>query len=53
MEKIANRKGKVKNWYLDMSLLVSYWGKERSYHHTAPINMNYGFYEALRLVANR
>ena len=34
-----------------MSLLSNYWGKERTYHHTAPINMNYGFYEALRLVA--
>ena len=50
MEKIGSRQGKVKNWYLDMSLLGNYWGKERSYHHTAPINMNYGLYEALRLV---
>jgi len=51
MEKINSRKGKVKNWYLDMSLLSKYWGKDRAYHHTAPINMNYGFYEALRMVA--
>jgi alanine-glyoxylate transaminase/serine-glyoxylate transaminase/serine-pyruvate transaminase len=51
VEKIGKRKGKVANWYLDMSLLGSYWGGERSYHHTAPINMNYGLYEALRLVA--
>jgi len=50
MEKINGRNGKVKNWYLDMSLLGQYWGNERSYHHTEPINMNYGFYEALRLV---
>ncbi len=50
LDKINGRSGKVKNWYLDMSLLSSYWGKERSYHHTAPINMNYGFYEAMRLV---
>ncbi len=50
MKKIKERKGKVKNWYLDLSLLGSYWGKERTYHHTAPINMNYGLYEALRLV---
>ena len=27
-----------------------YWGGERSYHHTAPINMLYGLHEALRLV---
>ncbi len=50
LEKIHRRSGKVKNWYLDMSLLDAYWGKERSYHHTAPINMNYGLYEAMRLV---
>jgi alanine-glyoxylate transaminase/serine-glyoxylate transaminase/serine-pyruvate transaminase len=51
LEKIHNRKGKVKNWYLDMSMLSKYWGNERTYHHTAPINMNYALFEALRLVA--
>ena len=49
--KLQNRKSKVANWYLDMSLLSNYWGEERTYHHTAPINMNYGLREALRLVA--
>ena len=39
------------NWYLDMSLVGKYWGSERTYHHTAPINMNYGLREALRLIA--
>jgi len=28
MAKIANRKNKVPNWYLDMNLLTSYWGGE-------------------------
>lgn len=51
LEKLTNRKTKVANWYLDMSLLTKYWGQERVYHHTAPINMNYGIREALRLVA--
>lgn len=51
LDKIGRRKGKVKNWYLDMSMLDNYWGKNRTYHHTAPINMNYGLYEAMRLVA--
>ena len=51
IEKLQNRKSKVANWYLDMSLLSSYWGEERTYHHTAPINMNYGLREALRIVA--
>jgi len=51
VERLAARKTKVPNWYLDMSLVGQYWGKERTYHHTAPINMNYGLREALRLVA--
>lgn len=39
MEKVLNRKKKVANWYLDLTLVGKYWGKERTYHHTAPINM--------------
>ena len=49
-EVLDNRKTKVANWYLDMSLLTKYWGSERTYHHTAPINMNYALREALRIV---
>ncbi len=51
VEKLAARKTQVPNWYLDMSLVAQYWGKERTYHHTAPINMNYALRESLRLVA--
>lgn len=52
LAKMEEREGKVPNWYLDMSLLAKYWdGKTRSYHHTAPINMNYALREGLRLVA--
>jgi len=48
---ILNRKTKVPNWYLDMSLLSKYWeGRSRVYHHTAPINMNYALYQALYLI---
>jgi alanine-glyoxylate transaminase/serine-glyoxylate transaminase/serine-pyruvate transaminase len=50
-QKLASRKGKVPNWYLDVSLLNNYWGSDRVYHHTAPVNMNYGMREALRLLA--
>ncbi len=50
MEKIRHRKTKVQSWYLDVTLLAQYWGQERVYHHTAPINMTYALYEALRLV---
>jgi alanine-glyoxylate transaminase / serine-glyoxylate transaminase / serine-pyruvate transaminase len=51
VEKLQQRRTKVANWYLDMSLLGKYWGTERTYHHTAPINLYYGLREALRLVA--
>jgi len=51
LERLAARSKPVPNWYLDMSLVGKYWGSERTYHHTAPINMNYGLREALRLIA--
>ncbi|MEA5573029.1 alanine--glyoxylate aminotransferase family protein [Calothrix sp. UHCC 0171] len=51
MEKLQNRPTKVQNWYLDMNLLGKYWGNERVYHHTAPINMYYALRESLRLIA--
>jgi alanine-glyoxylate transaminase/serine-glyoxylate transaminase/serine-pyruvate transaminase len=47
---IANRRTKVQSWYLDMNMVRQYWGSERLYHHTAPINMVYGLHEALRIV---
>jgi len=49
-EAFHQRKTKVANWYLDMTMLEHYWGDERTYHHTAPISMNYALREALRLV---
>ncbi|PMB48846.1 alanine--glyoxylate aminotransferase [Fischerella thermalis CCMEE 5205] len=51
VEKLQQRRTKVANWYLDMTLLSKYWGSERVYHHTAPINMYYALREALRLIA--
>jgi len=47
---INARKTKVQSWYLDMGMVQRYWGEERFYHHTAPINMIYGLREALRVV---
>jgi alanine-glyoxylate transaminase/serine-glyoxylate transaminase/serine-pyruvate transaminase len=47
---LRSRKSKVANWYLDLSLLDKYWGSDRTYHHTAPISMNYALREALRMV---
>ena len=49
--KMMGRTGKVPNWYLDVTLLNQYWGSDRVYHHTAPVNMNFGMREALRLLA--
>lgn len=48
---LRNRKTVVPNWYLDLTMVERYWGGERTYHHTAPISMNYALREALRLVA--
>lgn len=50
MEVVLSRKHKVQSWYLDTTMLASYWGSERVYHHTAPINMTWGLYEAVRLL---
>lgn len=50
MEVVLGRKKKVQSWYLDVSMLASYWGQSRVYHHTGPINMTYALYEALRLI---
>jgi alanine-glyoxylate transaminase / serine-glyoxylate transaminase / serine-pyruvate transaminase len=50
LDVVQKRKTKVQSWYLDVSMLAKYWGQERVYHHTAPINMTYGLCEALRIV---
>jgi alanine-glyoxylate transaminase / serine-glyoxylate transaminase / serine-pyruvate transaminase len=50
MARLAQRRQAVQSWYLDLSLITQYWGQERVYHHTAPINALYGLHEALRLV---
>ena len=50
VEVLHARQTPVANWYLDLSLLARYWGSERTYHHTAPISMNYALREALRMV---
>ncbi len=47
---LAGRKSKVSSWYLDLGLIMKYWGKERVYHHTGPVSMIYALYEGLRLV---
>jgi alanine-glyoxylate transaminase/serine-glyoxylate transaminase/serine-pyruvate transaminase len=49
-EALSARQTQVQSWYLDMAMVRRYWGDERFYHHTAPINMCYAFREALRLI---
>ena len=51
LDVISKRKTKVASWYLDTTMVRNYWSSQsRAYHHTAPINMNFAFHEALRLV---
>jgi len=47
--KIQNRKTKVQSWFMDLNLVMGYWGSEgaRSYHHTAPVNSLYALHESL------
>lgn len=47
---ITGRKTPVRSWYLDVALLLNYWGSSRVYHHTPPMTMLYGLREALRLI---
>ena len=49
VEALARRKSPVTSWYFDLTMIGKYWGAERAYHHTAPINMIYGIHEATGL----
>ena len=51
-ERINNRTSKSHSWFLDMQLIMSYWGegKKRAYHHTAPVNALYGLHESLLIL---
>jgi len=51
VEAMDRRKTPVASWYLDLNMLRNYWGGERKYHHTAPVNMIYALREALRIIA--
>ncbi len=53
IERVQARKAPVQSWFMDLNLVLGYWGGEgaRTYHHTAPINPLYGLHEALRILA--
>ncbi|MCB1867556.1 MAG: alanine--glyoxylate aminotransferase family protein [Gammaproteobacteria bacterium] len=51
-EKIRGRKSRVQSWFMDLNLVMGYWGSgaKRSYHHTAPVNALYALHEALLML---
>ena len=46
---IQGRAHRVQSWFLDMQLVMGYWGqnRKRAYHHTAPVNALYALHESL------
>ncbi|MDQ6968898.1 MAG: alanine--glyoxylate aminotransferase family protein [Mariprofundus sp.] len=50
---IKARKTAVQSWFLDLNLVMGYWGpssstgSKRAYHHTAPVNALYALHESL------
>lgn len=51
-ELVKNRKEKVHSWFMDLSLLLNYWGSaNRTYHHTAPTNALYALHESLVMLS--
>lgn len=52
LEAVKARKHPVTSWFLDLNLVMGYWGEgsTRAYHHTAPVNALYGLHEALVIV---
>lgn len=52
LDKAKNRATKVQSWFLDLNLVVAYWGSgaKRAYHHTAPVNDLYALHESLLML---
>jgi alanine-glyoxylate transaminase/serine-glyoxylate transaminase/serine-pyruvate transaminase len=53
LTKVKNRKTAVTSWFLDLNLVMGYWGEgaKRTYHHTAPVNTLYGLHESLVMIS--
>jgi alanine-glyoxylate transaminase/serine-glyoxylate transaminase/serine-pyruvate transaminase len=49
---IQGREHRVQSWFLDMQLVMGYWGQggKRAYHHTAPVNALYALHESLLIL---
>jgi len=54
LDKVRNRKEKVQSWFLDLNLVMGYWGEgaKRAYHHTAPVNSLYALHESLVMLTD-
>lgn len=55
VEKIQQREGTSDSWFLDLKLVMAYWGQsddqpKRAYHHTAPVNSLYALHESLLML---
>lgn len=52
VERVKARKTPVQSWFLDIGLVMNYWGegRKRAYHHTAPINSLYALHESLLIL---
>jgi alanine-glyoxylate transaminase/serine-glyoxylate transaminase/serine-pyruvate transaminase len=52
IERVKARKLPVRSWFMDLNLILGYWGETtRTYHHTAPNNSLFALHESLRLLA--
>jgi alanine-glyoxylate transaminase/serine-glyoxylate transaminase/serine-pyruvate transaminase len=49
LDVITTRRQRVQSWFMDINLVLGYWGGggKRTYHHTAPVNALYALHEAL------
>lgn len=47
--RLKARRQKVPSWFMDLNLVLEYWGgaTKRTYHHTAPVNSLFALHESL------
>ena len=51
VELVRGRREKVHSFFMDLSLLLGYWGATtRTYHHTTPCNSLYALHESLLML---
>jgi alanine-glyoxylate transaminase/serine-glyoxylate transaminase/serine-pyruvate transaminase len=52
VEHVKGREHKVRSWFMDLGLILEYWGSTtRTYHHTAPTHNLFALHEALLALA--